>query len=104
MVKVGYRGKVISDAGAYYAPYVPIQFVSWQEYLRKLEQKFNSWITTKFANRLEGIEDATELMKQHYPGNYTLTEKYDPARGVFALTVVFENPKEEMLWKIKWTQ
>lgn len=104
-MNLGYKAKVIlnQEYGAIYAPYIPLMRTGYQDYLRSLNQKFNSWVNTTFVkDKIEGLEDALELMQQRYPGNYTLIEKYNPARGAIELDVKFANPKEEMLWKMKW--
>lgn len=105
-MSIGFKGKVIlnQEYGAFYAPYIPtIMHTGYQDYLRSLNQKFNSWISTTFVkDKVEGLSDALDLMQLHYPGNYTLIEKYNSTRGAFELDVQFDNPKEEMLWKMKW--
>lgn len=103
MVKVGYKGKMNAEVGSFYAPYIPIMHTGYQDYLRSLNQKFNSWVNTTFVkDKVEGLSDALDLIQLHYPGNYTLIEKYNPTRGLMELDVQFDNPKEEMLWKMKW--
>ena len=102
-MNAGYKGKVTVGHGAISAPYIPSMQTNYQDYLRSLSLKFNSWVSTTFVkDKVEGLEEATEMMRQRYPGNYTLIEKYNPSRGAFELAVKFENPKEEMLWKMKW--
>jgi len=105
-MKLGYKGKVILNQkfGSISAPYNPFMHTGYEDYLRSLNQKFNSWVSTQFIkDKVEGLEEATDLMRQRYPGNYRLIEKYNPTRGAFELAVEFDNPKEEMLWKLKWS-
>ena len=100
---VGYKGQLNLVYGSISAPYNPFMHTGYEEYLRSLNQKFNSWVNTTFVkDKVEGLTDALELMQQRYPGNYRLIEKYNPSRGAFELDVKFDNPKEEMLWKMKW--
>ena len=102
-MNVGYKGKVLVGQGVISAPYNPFMRTGYQDYLHSLNQKFNSWVSTSFVkDKVEGLEDATEIMKQRYPGNYTLVEVYNPTRGTFELSVKFDNSKEELLWKMKW--
>ena len=101
---VGYKGQlnlVYSSTGARSDPVLRTRY---EDYLYSLNQKFNSWVSTTFVkDKVEGLSDALDLMQQQYPGNYTLVEVYNSTRGAFELAVKFENPKEEMLWKMKWT-
>ena len=90
---VGYKGQLNLVYGSISAPYNPFMHTGYEEYLRSLNQKFNSWVNTTFVkDKVEGLTDALELMQQRYPGS----------RGAFELDVKFDNPKEEMLWKMKW--
>lgn len=77
------------------------QHRSWKSYLNSLSSRYMLWKQQGYKD-YEGESDATELMQQRYPGNYKLVERYNTTRGVFELDIVFENPKEEMLWRIKW--
>jgi hypothetical protein len=76
----------------------------YEDYLRKLNNKYYMWLSVanSFIDKEEGIEEATEMMQQRYPGNYVLHQIYNHSRGAFELAVKFDNPKEEMLWKMKW--
>ena len=75
----------------------------YEDYLRKLTAKYFMWLSTNsFTSREEGLEEAREMMQQRYPGNYVLHQVYNYHRGAFELAVKFDNPKEEMLWKMKW--
>lgn len=102
-MNAGYKGKVNVGYGAISAPYNPFMRTGYQDYLHSLNLKFTSWVSATFAkDKGEGLEEALEMMQERYPGNYILIEKYNPIRGTFELAVKFNNPKEEMLWKMKW--
>jgi hypothetical protein len=77
----------------------------YQDYLRKLSNKYYVWLTTTNSgiDKEQGLEEAREIMQQRYPGNYVLDQIRDPSRGAFELVVKFDDPKEELLWKIKWS-
>ena len=49
------------------------------------------------------LDDISETMQRLYPGDYKIVEKYNPYAGRFDYTVEFDDPKEEMLWKLKWS-
>lgn len=82
-------------------PMAIVQHRSWKSYLASLSSRYIQWKSQGYKDD-DGASDATELMQQRYPGKYKLIERYNPTRGVFELDIVFDNPKEEMLWKIKW--
>jgi hypothetical protein len=98
----GHKVKLNMEYGSVRTPF-PVPHTGYEEYLRSLNQKFNSWVNASFVkDKVEGLEEATEMMQQRYPGNYKLIEKYNSNRGASELAVEFDNPKEEMLWKMKW--
>lgn len=45
---------------------------------------------------------ALTIMQEKYPGEYTIRTKYDTRRMCFGYKPVFEDPKKEMLWRIKY--
>lgn len=99
---LGYKGVVHQHPGYVSAPYNPFRPTTWQDKLRELELKFASWLKIGNVSREGGLKDVNLIMSTWYPGNYTVIEAYDPKRGVFGFKLVFDNPKEEMLWQIKW--
>lgn len=98
----GYKGIVHNHPGYVSAPYNPFRPTTWQDKLRDLELKFSSRLKIGNVSREGGLEDVNLMMRTWYPGNYTVIESYDIARGVFGFKLVFDNHKEEMLWRIKW--
>lgn len=76
--------------------------MSWEDDLRNLSLKYNGWLTIneKTGN---GLDDANEIFQSKYPGPYRLIDYYDNNRGVFSLKLGFDNPNQELLWKIKWS-
>lgn len=77
-------------------------FKSWRDHLDFLQAKYTSWLLTQECSG-DGIKDATEIMQEFYPGPYRIIEEFDPNRGMFRLNVKFDDPHQEMLWKIKWS-
>jgi hypothetical protein len=102
-VNAGYKGKVFVDLGAFYAPYNPFENITWQQYLQELQLKYASWTQLGKNKTGDGLSDVTELMKERYPGNYCVIEKYDSITGKFVLKLEFTDPKEEIFWLLKWS-
>lgn len=47
--------------------------------------------------------DAVEKwMQGHFSGPYTIREYYFPEHNKYYWKLVFENEKEELVWKLKW--
>ena len=85
------------------AGYKGVVHKSWQDTLQELELSFNNWIMIGKSDRESGLEDVNRIMKTSYPGNYTVIEAYDPKRGVFGFKLMFDDPKEETFWLLKWS-
>lgn len=74
--------------------------MTWQTYLEKLNLTFIDW--AKLSDKAgDGFSDATELMKEKYPGNYQVIEKYDSVRGNFVFKLEFSDSHEETIWLLK---
>ena len=102
MTNVGYKGIVHNHPGYVSAPYNPFKPTSWQDKLIELELKFASWLKISNVSREGGLEDVNMMMKTWYPGNYKVAESYNVKRGVFGFKLVFDDPKEEIMWLLKW--
>lgn len=89
-MNAGYKGVVIHQK-------------SWQDKLRDLEQDYAVWFKIGDRGIQIGLEGVTKMMKAWYPGNYKVIEAYDPKRGVFGFKLVFDDPKEETFWLVKWS-
>lgn len=87
--------------GAVYAPYYPFEKMTWQYYLQYLQLKYISWNELGKNKTGNGLSDVTELMKERYPGNYQVIEKYDSIQGKFVLKLEFDDPKEETIWLLR---
>lgn len=48
------------------------------------------------------IERVETSMQEFFPGPYTIEEYYDANLGRFNYRLKFEDPKQELLWKIKY--
>ena len=45
----------------------------------------------------------SETMHRLYPGDYKIIEFFDKESNKFDYEVEFDDPKKEMLWKLKWS-
>lgn len=70
----------------------------YEDYLNDISVRYNWWL---LAGGRNGLKDALELMQQQYPGNYQVVAKQDKY-NTFTLVLKFDNPNEELLWKLKW--
>ena len=102
-MNVGYKGVVCNHSGYVSTPYNPFKPTHWKDKLQELELKFASWLKIGNVSREGGLEDVNLMMKTWYPGNYTVVESYNPQRGVFGFKLVFEDPKEELVWLLRWS-
>lgn len=100
-MNAGYKGRIIVDMGAVYAPYNPFEKMTWQYYLQYLQLKYIGWTHLGQNKAGDGLSDVTELMKERYPGNYQVIEKYDSIKGKFILKLEFDDPKEETIWLLR---
>ena len=103
----GYKGKATLDAGSYYAPYVPLMNSpkeTWETFLVVLSMGINLAYDNDPTKREEQIvRTAQERMQMKYPGPYIVEPYYNAKKGKFDLRLKFEDSKEELMWKIKWT-
>lgn len=102
-MNAGYKGVVHNHPGYVSCPENPFKPKSWQDTLQELELKFNNWQMIGKGDRESGLEDVNSMMKSWYPGNYTVIEAYVPERGVFGFKLVFDDPKQETFWLLKWS-
>lgn len=68
---------------------------TWQDYFDSLKQ----------TNFLKSISTSTQIydsMQERYPGPYTVQQFYSPKRGCLDYKLVFDDPKYETLWKLKY--
>lgn len=96
-----------------FQPVQPVSYVSvsatfdykrtWQDYLRKIQLNYDSWFILGQEHPGDGLPDATEMMQEKYPGPYRVVKKFDPDRETFGLVLEFDDPKEETLWRLKWS-
>jgi hypothetical protein len=62
-----------------------------------------SFFTLVGKNYAEWIEGATALMQAKYPGNYTVVLSEDYPRGNQLLQLHFDDPKDKMWFRLKYT-
>ena len=102
-MNAGYKGIVHNHPGYVSCPNNPFKPVQWQDKLQELQLKYASWTQLGKNKTGDGLSDVTELMKERYPGNYCVIEKYDSITGKFVLKLEFTDPKEEIFWLLKWS-
>ncbi len=73
---------------------------TWQDHLRELELKYNSWGNT-FTTTEMSMKDVNDLMQVMYPGPYRVVEKYLSDRMVIGFSLEFDDPKEQTMWLLK---
>ena len=77
---------------------------TWQSYLRRLGNGLNG-----LSDRSETITDediiarAEKYMQIKYPGPYRVEQFYNPKRARIDLRLVFDDPKEETMWLLRWS-
>jgi len=76
---------------------------TWQSYLRRLGNGLNGVATNKYITEADIVENAQKYMQIKYPGNYTLEPYYNTERGRFDLRLKFDDPKEEIVWLLRWS-
>lgn len=74
--------------------YGKAELKTWQEMLSILYLRSS-------ADSTDRIADITARMKQQWPGEYIVEEFYNVKLMRFDLRLKFEDPKKEMLWKIR---
>jgi hypothetical protein len=47
------------------------------------------------------MKDVNEVMQALYPGPYRVVEKYLIDRMIFVFSLVFDDPREELVWLLK---
>jgi hypothetical protein len=102
----GYRGKSIADSGYYYAPYIPEIPVTWRDHLNYYNRQISLNTPTPEQKLNPGktlAECAHYKLQKHWPGAYVVEEYYDSTRGCFALRLKFQDPHEEVMWRLRWS-
>lgn len=103
----GYRGKVAMSAGAYYAPNPPRHTPeTWQSYLSRLGNGLNGVIGSNNTNTYSEediVANAEKYMKKKYPGPYKVAQYYNAQKMKWDLRLKFEDPKEELVWLLKYS-
>lgn len=76
---------------------------TWQGYLRRLGNGLNGVATNKYITAEDIIDNAQKCMQINYPGQYTVEQFYNAESGRFDLRLKFDDPKEEIVWLLRWT-
>ena len=75
---------------------IPV-LTGWKDKLRSLYQM-------NIMDRSEdNYEFATAMMQKDYPGPYTIDVYYNNELGTFDYRLKFEDPKEQTLWLLKYS-
>jgi hypothetical protein len=103
-MKTGYKGKVVTSAGVYHAPYRPAP-ETWQLYLRRLGNGLNGIYGAGGTTVTEAdiIDRAEKYMQLKYPGPYRVESYYNADKMKWDLRLRFADPHEETVWLLKWT-
>ena len=104
---VGYTGQVAWSTGAVYAGVVPTPD-TWQRYLSRLGGGINGVSNVYEANgRTFSSEDivanAEHYMQKKYPGPYRVESYYNADKMKYDLRLRFADPRDEMMWILKWS-
>jgi hypothetical protein len=69
---------------------------SWHEYLHKLNQNSRyRWDSQPEA------DICYKLMQERYPGPYAMP--WQQVNGKFEIYLHFNDPEEELMWKLRWS-
>lgn len=113
---VGYTGQSATDAGAFYAPYIPLQVRDKTSGWRASLQSWANYYSNR-ASREIAIEEIWQFMQEKYPGPYqvVVTEEYTeegpvfrtrygdtPKRNRVELRLQFDTPEDETWWHLKY--
>lgn len=75
--------------------------------MRGWSEELDSYYGVSFINQTDTIAQhelalINDEMQVKYPGNYFIEEYYNDRQDRFALRPTFVDPKEELMWKIRW--
>jgi len=82
-------------------PQVILKKETWETYLKDLASELNGLFGGPKPEVV--IKRANIRMQGKYPGKYIVEDFYNPKKSKFDLRLRFENSKEELIWKIKWS-
>ena len=77
---------------------------TWQSYLRRLGNGING--VTERSNTIteaDIVARADKYMKIRYPGNYRVEQFYNAEKMKWDLRLLFDDPKEETMWLLRWS-
>ena len=84
--------------GNYINHSIPKNTIGWKSLLKSM----NLSLTWDTRNHEEFLKEATEMMQNLYPGQYKIEEYYNARLKHLDLRLVFDDPKEETLWMLKY--
>ena len=107
-MKAGYKGITTVNSGAYYAPNPPWHTAeNWQTYLRRLGNGLNGIYGaggTTTVTEQDIIDRAEKYMQLKYPGPYLVESYYNADKMKWDLRLRFDDPKQETIWLLRWSQ
>lgn len=75
-------------------------------------EKMNNWEKQLEYYRLQQLAidgntyttlKVTEMMQKKFPGPYIVKERYNSQKGRFEYVLVFNDNRQELFWKLKWS-
>lgn len=66
-------------------------------YRARLNTLYHTYEKTEY-----GFEKVTRLLKEDYPGNYTVRETFLSSKMSWGPKLVFEDEQEEIMWRLKY--
>jgi hypothetical protein len=102
---VSYRGKSTADAGFFYAPYIPEIPVTWRDHLDYYSRQTILGSQTpeqKLYPDRTLVECAHAALQLRWPGPYQVEEYYNASKGRFDFRLKFQDPHEEVMWRLRW--
>ena len=84
--------------------YISPTDTTWQSYLRRLGNGLNGLAErSQTVTEEDIVANAEKWMKIKYPGNYRVEQYYNSEKMKWDLRLVFDSPKEETFWLIKYS-
>jgi hypothetical protein len=105
-MKTGYKGVTILKQAAYHAPYRPAPD-TWQSYLSRLGNGLNGIYgagSSTTVTEADILARAEKYMKTRYPGPYCVEPYYNANKMKWDLRLRFDDPKQETIWLLRWSQ
>lgn len=76
---------------------------TWDSYLSRLGNGLNGVATNQFVTEADILDNAQKYMQIKYPGPYRVEPYYNSKKMKMDLKLKFEDPKEELVWLLRWS-